>query len=398
MSTNRPLQFSQEQLEIINANDKTLNVVAAAGAGKTRVLVQRYLRHVQKDLLSPDQILTITFTKKAAAEMKQRIVTSLREAELFDMAQIAETGPIQTIHSFCERLLRENSLEAGLDPNFEILGDSKTRQLALQSIREALANSDDLSTAAEGVISELAGKHTRGLRRSPYALLEDSIYTVLMQLRSSGKSREQIGIWHQNPSALRARWDEVITSAIKPKVIEELRRSPETDWIKQMKAAHKSVGEKIPAWLSPAFDDETNEEALYQSLGLVQLAIEAWWRFDQHQFELQALDFSELESRAVRLMERSEVTRNRIREQYKVLMIDEAQDVNPVQYQLLDRLGIDNQMRVGDRQQSIYGFRQADVKLFSQRIETEGARKLTKNYRSDEGILLFIDDLFGKIW
>lgn len=107
------IRLTDEQKAVVFSDDAKLVVVASAGAGKTRVLVERYLRHVVEEGIGPEAILTITFTKKAAAEMKNRIVGALRDRKLFDEAQAAETGPIQTIHSFCERLLRENALAAG---------------------------------------------------------------------------------------------------------------------------------------------------------------------------------------------------------------------------------------------------------------------------------------------
>src|SRR5207302_1377441 len=98
---------------------------AAAGSGKTRVLVERYLKHIIVDGFRADDILTITFTRKAAAEMKRRIVDRLTGSGLSDQAQIAETGPIQTIHGFCERFLRENAIAAGLDPDFDVLSEAQ---------------------------------------------------------------------------------------------------------------------------------------------------------------------------------------------------------------------------------------------------------------------------------
>ena len=127
-----------EQRKAIEANDKQLVVQAGAGAGKTRVLVERFLRHVIEDKYGADEILTITFSRKAAAEMKRRIVTALRDAGRWEDAQIAETGPIQTIHSFCERLLRENSLVAGLDPQFEVLDEVDSVAWLEEALQESL--------------------------------------------------------------------------------------------------------------------------------------------------------------------------------------------------------------------------------------------------------------------
>ena len=118
------IKLTDQQPKVVHSQERTLLVRAAAGAGKTRVLTERYLKHVLQDRLAPEQILAITFTRKAAAEMKRRIVARLIENGRYLDAQAAETGPIQTIHGFCERVLREHALEAALDPAFEILSES----------------------------------------------------------------------------------------------------------------------------------------------------------------------------------------------------------------------------------------------------------------------------------
>ena len=125
-------QMTPEQNSVISDRTDRLTVRAAAGSGKTRTLVARYLRYIKEDGLTPDQILTITFTRKAAAEMKKKIVSELRDAGLNQQAQSAETGPISTIHGFLERALRENAIAAGISvqrptcPTLVVLGEQDT--------------------------------------------------------------------------------------------------------------------------------------------------------------------------------------------------------------------------------------------------------------------------------
>ena len=393
------MEWSLEQQQVIAASDTNLVVTAAAGAGKTRVLVARYLRHVEEQGLQPDQILTITFTKKAAAEMKRRIVQSLRERGLDEAAQIAETGPIQTIHSFCERLLRENSLEAGLDPNFEILSDSHTSRLVTQCIREALASPLEEEPNAEELVSFLAGKtQAFGENRGPYARLEGAVSRVLADLRGSGESREDIVAWHQSPRALRDHWESRLLLTQPEPVRYAYSHVDASTMQERLVLAYKQIDTRPPAYLKGKADPEAEEQALAHTCGLVQLATAAWWRLEREFQRLQALDFTSLESRAVRLLENSLVTRERVQKQYQVVMVDEAQDVNPVQYKLLDKLESRTVMMVGDAQQSIYGFRQADVDLFRKRAEGVAAKRLTRNYRSRAGILNFVDVVFGNLW
>jgi ATP-dependent exoDNAse (exonuclease V) beta subunit len=391
--------WSREQEEVIASSHSPLVVTAAAGAGKTLVLVARYLRHVEAEGLGPDQILTITFTKKAAAEMRRRIVESLRERGLDDHAQVAETGPIQTIHSFCERLLRENSLEAGLDPNFEILSEGQGARLVTRCIRETLASSLEDEPQGEQLIALLAGK-TRpfGANRSPYARLEEAIAKVLDGLRSSGADLEKVAERHQSPRALREYWEDSLTR-MQPEPVRFALSSIEGASLQErLQYAYKMLDLRQPAYLKGRPDQEAEDQALLHTCGLVQLACAAWRLLDRELHIQQALDFNGLESRAVRLLERSEVTRERVRHQYRVVMVDEAQDVNPVQYRLLDRLGAAQTMMVGDAQQSIYGFRHADVELFRDRAGLPTSKRLTRNYRSKPGILNFVDLVFGDIW
>lgn len=393
------LNLSTEQSDVVQTREAHFSVVAAAGAGKTFVLVERYLRHVVEEGLRPDQILTITFTKKAAAEMKRRIVRRLRDQGLNDQAQNAETGPIQTIHSFCERLLRENALEAGLDPSFEILTESHSSRLVSACVREALASPLDDEPQAEALISFLAGKRPGfGENKSPYGILESAVEAVLRDLRGSGFSQLQIQQWHLDPRTLRDRWEDLLLRELSPNALAAFANIEADSFQERMQQALKSVGEKVPGWLKNRPDQQAEEEALEQTCGLVQLACAAWWRLDREMDAEQALDFSALEERAVRLLERSEATRERLQRQVQVVMVDEAQDLNPMQYRLLRRIEASREMLVGDAQQSIYGFRQADVELFERRAVEGYTLRLSRNYRSVPGILNFVDFVFGRLW
>ena len=183
MSTEQPRVLTSEQKAVVAAEDKSFVVRASAGTGKTTTLVARYLRLVTLDGLRPDQILTVTFTRKAAAEMKRRIVSALVAGGLRDEAQIAETGPIQTIHGFCERVLRECSVDAGLDPDFNILDETEASRRMKGAIQEAIASFVEMPLADE-LLERLAGKRNY-MGNSPHSMLEDSIRDVVGRLRGS---------------------------------------------------------------------------------------------------------------------------------------------------------------------------------------------------------------------
>jgi ATP-dependent helicase/nuclease subunit A len=389
------IKLTKEQEDVVFSEAEKLTVSAAAGAGKTRVLVERYLRHVAEEGLSPEAILTITFTRKAAAEMKERIVGGLRKRGLLAQAQVAETGPIQTIHSFCERLLRENAVVARIDPEFEVLSEAQLSSYRADAIRAALAESSD-SPEAESLIALLTGHTSYGRSRSPYSRLESAIEKVLQELRGSGTRFDDLAAAHADPQAVADRWAAVILSEMPPPVAEQL--APDLNRLRtELRSAYKLSGLQVPAWVRQTSDEQTESDAVRHTVGLIQLACEAWWRLEAKMDEQQKFDFAELEHRAVTLMERHASVSERLAHRFKVAMIDEAQDLNPMQYRLLNRLACKQELIVGDAQQAIYGFRLADVDLFRNRAAA-GASFLTRNWRSEAGILRFIDHVFGSFW
>src|SRR6187455_3473295 len=132
----------------IDAVDPSRNVVleASAGTGKTRVLVERYVNLLRAGV-DPDHILAITFTRKAAAEMRERIIDRLREASRlsqFDAGRWRELKErlgdiaISTIDAFCLSLLREFPLEADVDPGFALADETDVPRLIGESLDQAL--------------------------------------------------------------------------------------------------------------------------------------------------------------------------------------------------------------------------------------------------------------------
>jgi ATP-dependent exoDNAse (exonuclease V) beta subunit len=114
-------------------------VSAGAGTGKTTVLVERFVKAVCERGLGIDNVLVITYTERAAGELRTRIRERLVEAERHDLARDLDGGWISTIHGFCHRLLRAHPFEAGLDPRFRVLDESQSAVLRSEAFAEALA-------------------------------------------------------------------------------------------------------------------------------------------------------------------------------------------------------------------------------------------------------------------
>ena len=123
--------FTKMQEEALR-HDISLCVTAGAGTGKTHVLVNRYIRLIKEAGCRPSEILALTFTEKAAAEMKERVEAEIRKesgAEWEDIKEEMMWANISTFHSFCSKIIREYAVELGIDPAFKVLSNSENADL-----------------------------------------------------------------------------------------------------------------------------------------------------------------------------------------------------------------------------------------------------------------------------
>src|ERR1700692_4017408 len=116
--------MTEQQLRAVEAKGEVF-VSAGAGTGKTRVLVERFVRAVCDEGLDVQSVLVITYTRKAAGELRSRIRAELAERGRFDLAQELDGAWVSTIHGFCARLLRAHPFAAGIDPRFHELDDEQ---------------------------------------------------------------------------------------------------------------------------------------------------------------------------------------------------------------------------------------------------------------------------------
>ncbi len=397
--TPKPFIPSDEQRAAIAHEGPILVLRASAGTGKTATLVARYLRLVEEGR-RPDQILTLTFTRKAAAEMKKRIVGALAEAGRREEAQIAETGPIQTIHGFCERALRECSVDAGLDPDFVVLDETEASRRMSAAIEEAIADLEGVPLA-QALVARLAGK-PRYQSLSPHGAIEETLRSIVGSLRGSTLSRDWLEANYAEPERVLDLWKRLMVEAAPQEVREALAAQhpglPFGIRLKQAYRGIKGAPKGLPSEANAAASEALDRRCAEDACGLVQLACRTWEAFESANLVDHAVDFVELERRTVHLLKDHEPARDRMRAQYRAALIDESQDLNPIQHDLIDALGLDHQLFVGDAKQSIYSFRQADLTLFEARSQAAPTLPLTQNRRSQDGILHFVDALFSQIW
>ena len=138
-----------QQLAAIRSRGTSVVLSSGAGCGKTFVLTSRYLSHLKHDGVRVGEIVAITFTDRAAREMRDRIRTAVRrrcahhpeEPAWADHLRDLESAPVQTIHSFCGDLLRQFAVAAGLDPRFEVLEEILAETLRAEALRDTLQDS-----------------------------------------------------------------------------------------------------------------------------------------------------------------------------------------------------------------------------------------------------------------
>jgi ATP-dependent exoDNAse (exonuclease V) beta subunit len=413
--------WTEEQRYAIEHREGDLLLDAAAGSGKTSVLVERFVRSVLEDGVAVEAILTITFTEKAAAEMRDRIRARLRALGAADVARATEGAFISTIHGFCARLLRAHALAAGLDPLFVVLDEPEAARLADAAFDEAL---EDLARNEPGGV-DLIAAYTPGALRNGIQSLHD-------ELRSRGEllpslpplpalDEGEITAAREALSAAATELSGELAGIDDPgvRVVEAMER------IGRCIDALEDEGDGVPwpgelyAWSLPGGNGaalSTPACAVYaEALDRLRGGYEHHWaqgvhgllgrllggygeRYARRKRESSGVDFEDLELLTRELLRSDSELRERYRDRFEQIMVDELQDTNAVQLELIELIARGNLFTVGDAQQSIYAFRHADVELFERRGEAlaeVGARAtLQTNFRSRPEILRVLNATF----
>ncbi len=175
-----PVRFTPAQQQAIDARNRELLVSAAAGSGKTAVLVERILRLIADDGMSIDRMLIVTFTRAAAGEMRERLENKLSEAaegdaRLMRQADLVAAAQISTIHSFCQQTVRRYFQHCEIDPQFGLC-DERTRAAFYQeSMEEVLDSIYELAREDDSLLSL-----TKKFTEKQIAEMLDTLYRFLM--------------------------------------------------------------------------------------------------------------------------------------------------------------------------------------------------------------------------
>ena len=449
---------------------------ASAGTGKTRVLVDRYVRLLESGV-APRNILAITFTRKAAAEMRQRVMATLRQrhreggmtpARWREIRDAFGDIAISTIDAFCLSLLHEFPLEAGVDPGFDLADETETPRFVEASLDNALSIGRGVSLDDESVRLLFTDLGEPRLRKALTALLDRrlvardalnrfvrrrdmTIDAACGRLQHALRGAISSIAAGSSVRAFTASGPDVPGFGLLSLEVEQLM-SPDglppprlrglLERMSSLVLTQKGEPRKRPMHTKAQFRsaaDYERHKAMVLGLGPhVQAAAEAFRKDlnlvlakgarrlfaiaeDEYRRTLDkhgVLDFADLLERALGLlgqMEEFSRSRYRLESRYEHVLVDEFQDTSRAQWRLVRELvrawaageGLSHGpippsiFIVGDRKQSIYGFRDAEVSVLDAasefiealRPDAPARAAITRSFRSVHELLMFVNDV-----
>ncbi|HEU4943200.1 MAG TPA: UvrD-helicase domain-containing protein [Gaiellaceae bacterium] len=393
---------NDEQRAAIDARGRVF-VSAGAGTGKTAVLVERFVEAVCDRGLDVESILVITYTKRAAGELRARIRAELRRRGRADLARSLDGAYISTIHGFCNRLLKSYPFEAGLDPRFRELDDAQASVLSSEAFDEAL---DAFCTPDDEERARLLTTYgAGGLRRmitGIYATLRSAGRELVLELGERPPTKERLEALRE---AARCVVDDASATDLQrgsaAALLDAISGDPRPDDLLDL-SAHRARGERAATYEEArlAVEQGALDELAMRDRDLLQQLLDGFaTAYAAAKRRESALDFEDLQLVARALLRDRREIREREALRFKAIMVDEFQDTNRLQCELVDLLsdapGERDVFVVGDEFQSIYGFRHADVAVFRERREQAGGGlPLVQNYRSRPEVLEAVNYLF----
>ena len=456
MSSARPVPDATARDRIVRELDRNLLVEAGAGSGKTQKLAERMAAGVASGVYELDGLAAVTFTRKAAAELRGRFQLAL-EAELKDASadrrQRVETALANlerffagTIHSFCARLLRERPVEAGVSPGFTELDDVEDRLVREQSWRDYRAQASDVGNPD---LLELldAGIKFEYLDRAfeTVCLYEDVTFPP-----GSAEKPDLNPVW----SALETFWRELERRL--PSSIDASSTCATQERADRFRRQWRSYvrGQRDAALMVKLLDCWKSKPSVVQKWWVTKSVakeaqqlhddfrantvlpfLTAWRRYlysrcirlltqarESARAERQrrnTLSFNDLLILTARVLREHVEVRRALQQKYRWLLVDEFQDTDPVQAEIMFLLASDGGAAggdgadwrsvplrpgalfvVGDPKQSIYRFRRADIDIYNE-VRTRlagddgtGLVRLTTNFRSVPALCNWANDVF----
>ena len=376
-------------------------VSAGAGTGKTTVLVERFVRSVCEQGLDVESVLVITYTRKAAGELRARIRAALHARGRHDLARRLDGAWISTIHGFCSRLLRAHPFSVGIDPRFRELDDEHGAVIRGEAFERALTAF--CSTRDSERVRLLATYGAKGLRRmltGVYETLRSAGRDLKLELGDQAGVAERLAELKAAAQVLASDPDVTENQLASANAALALGSNPEQLLDLELPASGERAAEFRVA--RDRLQQSALEELAARDSELLQELLDLFAaEYATAKQRESVLDFEDLQLLARDLLRDDEHVRETEQLRFRAIMVDEFQDTNRLQCDIVDLLrdgpGAPDVFFVGDEFQSIYGFRHADVAVFRDRREAAEQRlPLARNYRSRPEVLAAVNHLFSE--
>lgn len=449
------MAWTEEQQRAIDARGSDMLVAAAAGSGKTAVLVERIYSLVAGGA-DIERMLIVTFTNAVASEMRERLAARFGEQEddahMREQAQACRQAHIQTLHSFCRDVCRAYFQAADVDPGFRIIDQQEAQLMAGRALDDALIRAFDepdeglelLNTLrgpdalrdmvlelhdflgsradAEEWLASLAGEGMRARQRDELrayiAARMAHVRGMLEGLAALAEAEPEAAIYHKSLERDLEQWpdgrDIGALLGFAPARFDAARGTPRgassAPLAQLVKLMRKRAKDMTAAMQKLALLLAEGDAAGDAYLGGAIPALARLERLFEREYagrkrERSALDFNDLEHHALRALGDAAVARS-VRAMFDYVFVDEYQDISLVQESILNLVSPPRaRFMVGDVKQSIYRFRQADPSIFMAKYDGfargEGADTLridlNRNFRSRANVLNFVNGVFSRV-
>lgn len=450
------MNFTSEQQLAIEKKGKII-VSAAAGSGKTAVMIERLVSLILSGV-DVREVLALTFTNKAAAQMRDRLRTALSECiaisegeekeRLKDQLAALPLAEIGTIHAFCGRLVRTNFFLAGVDASFRIISPDDAEGATLKGRAMDLVFEEMYETHDEGFFDLLSvyfrkkkDKRLKTIVLSLYASVRElSGYRAMLErgtesfddacayLAENYRAAAEFLVERLTPlkeyfkenaramnvlyavtaaaDALRGSLFEMREAALAPLKIPTMPPMTKADGeelknLKFLSGASKKIKD-LYAELREFSDEETERkhdaEANQTARALSRLVLRFDETYSRLKEEADVLDYNDLEHLALKVLSDSEALAS-IKNRYTHIFVDEYQDVNRVQEEIISKIAGEEVFLVGDSKQAIYGFRGSNSAFFEEKRSAfrpaGGDLPLNRNFRSGRAVLDAVNRVFS---
>ena len=445
------MDFSIPQQKAIDIRDTNVVVSASAGSGKTAVLVERLCQLVLKDHISIDSILAMTFTKDAAAEMKARLLSKLKEQPkteyILQQMALLETASISTIDSFCLSIVQNYYYKIPISYTMskQTASSAQTRLAFENAYKHAIQDLDLDAYTKLKMYFHSFGKTEEDIQK----YIEDILAIINSKSEEDAKSwieniqysytylspelmEYALKYFHNHCLAMTEILDEVINQIAKPEDYEikkdYLSKCLNTNSYSDFKAqfelylkntiGFKKTIDKVDyskyqtsfkdhetKIVENLFDEEfylkdiQNHKTLVDTLFELTNKVKLYFQLEKKKMEV--IDFNDMEHFAYQLLQ-DPMIKEEMYNKYQMILVDEFQDTNELQEKIIASFCHENNVfRVGDIKQSIYGFRQANPKIMQDWMKKEDINNtpllLQENYRSNASVIQFNNDFYSKI-